>query len=155
MYGNVFLSLQRLRNENKLLKKRNELLEAESAELADRLVRGQVSRAEEEETSFAIQTELSGLRRAHLEIAHQLDTAHEEIRGLSLRLQENVSSETVFMTKMMIDDDLDLLLYLIVTRQPPQQQQDISIDSVSEKNPKKDVSLVFWIRHPASLVDLI
>lgn len=60
--------------------------------MADRLVRGQVSRAEEEETSFAIQSELSGLRRAHLEISHQLDTAHEEIRGLSLRLQENVSS---------------------------------------------------------------
>lgn len=88
---NVVPFLQRLRNENKLLKKRNELLEAESAELADRLVRGQVSRAEEEETSFAIQSELSGLRRAHLEISHQLDTAHDEIRGLSLRLQENVS----------------------------------------------------------------
>lgn len=97
IYFNFFLLIkkknffQRLRNENKLLKKRNELLEAESAELADRLVRGQVSRAEEEETSFAIQSELSGLRRAHLEISHQLDTAHDEIRGLSLRLQENVS----------------------------------------------------------------
>lgn len=43
---------QRLRNENRLLKKRNELLEAESTELANRLVRGQVSRAEEEETKF-------------------------------------------------------------------------------------------------------
>jgi hypothetical protein len=42
--------MQRLRNENRLLKKRNELLEAESTELANRLVRGQVSRAEEEET---------------------------------------------------------------------------------------------------------
>lgn len=44
------LLFQRLRNENRLLKKRNELLEAESTELANRLVRGQVSRAEEEET---------------------------------------------------------------------------------------------------------
>lgn len=44
------LELRRLRRENRLLKQRNELLEAESAELADRLVRGQVSRAEEEET---------------------------------------------------------------------------------------------------------
>lgn len=82
---------QRLRNENRLLRKRNELLEAESAELADRLVRGQVSRAEEEETSYAIQSELLMLRRSHLEIAHQLETANEEVRGLSLRLQENVS----------------------------------------------------------------
>lgn len=80
-----------MRSENRLLKKRNELLEAESAELADRLVRGQVSRAEEEETSYAIQSELLALRRAHLEISHQLENANEEIRGLSLRLQENVS----------------------------------------------------------------
>lgn len=80
-----------MRNENRLLRKRNELLEAESAELADRLVRGQVSRAEEEETSYAIQSELLSLRRSHLEIAHQLETANEEVRGLSLRLQENVS----------------------------------------------------------------
>lgn len=82
---------QRLRSENRLLKKRNELLEAESAELADRLVRGQVSRAEEEETSYAIQSELLILRRSHLEISHQLEIANDEIRGLSLRLQENVS----------------------------------------------------------------
>lgn len=85
------VELRRLRSENRLLKKRNELLEAESAELADKLVRGQVSRAEEEETSFAIQTELSQLRRNYLEVSHQLENAHEEIRALSLRLQENVS----------------------------------------------------------------
>ncbi|XP_016986949.1 ecotropic viral integration site 5 ortholog isoform X3 [Drosophila rhopaloa] len=81
--------LRRLRRENCLLKQRNELLEAESAELADRLVRGQVSRAEEEETSYAIQTELMQLRRSYLEVSHQLENANEEVRGLSLRLQEN------------------------------------------------------------------
>ncbi|XP_050068745.1 ecotropic viral integration site 5 ortholog isoform X1 [Anopheles maculipalpis] len=83
------VELRRLRSENRLLKKRNELLEAESAELADRLVRGQVSRAEEEETSYAIQSELLALRRAHLEVSHQLENANEEVRALSLRLQEN------------------------------------------------------------------
>lgn len=31
------------------------------------------------------------LRRSYLEISHQLENANEEIRGLSLRLQENVS----------------------------------------------------------------
>lgn len=82
---------QRLRNENRLLKKQNELLEAESTELAHRLVRGQVSRAEEEETAFAIESELMALRKSHVELSHQLETANEEIRGLSLRLQENVS----------------------------------------------------------------
>ncbi|ETN61773.1 ecotropic viral integration site [Anopheles darlingi] len=86
------VELRRLRSENRLLKKRNELLEAESAELADRLVRGQVSRAEEEETSYAIQSELLALRRAHLEVSHQLETANEEVRALSLRLQENNNS---------------------------------------------------------------
>lgn len=83
--------MKRLRNENRLLKKQNELLEAESTELAHRLVRGQVSRAEEEETAFAIESELLALRKSHLELSHQLETANEEIRGLSLRLQENVS----------------------------------------------------------------
>lgn len=92
----MFLLSQRLRSENRLLKKRNELLEAESAELADRLVRGQVSRAEEEETSYAIQSELLILRRSHLEISHQLEIANEEVRGLSIRLQENVSNSPIF-----------------------------------------------------------
>lgn len=86
------VELRRLRSENRLLKKRNELLEAESAELADKLVRGQVSRAEEEETSFAIQSELLALRRSYLEVSHQLENANEEIRALSLRLQENNNS---------------------------------------------------------------
>lgn len=31
------------------------------------------------------------LRRSYLEVSHQLENAHEEVRGLSLRLQENVS----------------------------------------------------------------
>ncbi|SPP89913.1 ecotropic viral integration site 5 ortholog isoform X2 [Drosophila guanche] len=86
------VELRRLRRENCLLKQRNDLLEAESAELADRLVRGQVSRAEEEETSYAIQTELMQLRRSYLEVSHQLENANEEVRGLSLRLQENNNS---------------------------------------------------------------
>lgn len=66
-------------------------MEAESAELADRLVRGQVDRAQDNEISYAIKTESEALQRAHIEITHQLKIANEEIRGLSLRLQENVS----------------------------------------------------------------
>ena len=41
--------------------------------------------------SYAIQTELMQLRRSYLEVSHQLENANEEVRGLSLRLQENVS----------------------------------------------------------------
>lgn len=108
------VELRRLRSENRLLKKRNELLEAESAELADKLVRGQVSRAEEEETSFAIQTELSQLRRNFLEVSHQLENAHEEIRALSLRLQENVSiliSSEIYLNRQFLTKTFFYLCY--------------------------------------------
>ncbi|XP_023246261.1 ecotropic viral integration site 5 ortholog isoform X2 [Copidosoma floridanum] len=87
------VELRRLRAENRLLRQRTELLEAESAELADRLVRGQVSRAEEEETAFVIQRELTALRHTHLETSHQLEQAHEELRSLSILLEENVNSK--------------------------------------------------------------
>jgi predicted nuclease with TOPRIM domain len=89
----VMTFLQRLRTENRLLRQRVELLEAESSELADRLVRGQVSRAEEEETTFVVQRELAALRHTHLETSHQLEIAHEEIRNLSLLMEETVSFE--------------------------------------------------------------
>lgn len=46
--------LQRLRTENRLLRQRIDCLEAESSALADRLIQGQVSRAEEAEHNFAI-----------------------------------------------------------------------------------------------------
>ncbi|XP_067639408.1 ecotropic viral integration site 5 ortholog isoform X4 [Eurosta solidaginis] len=99
------VELRRLRRENRLLKQRNELLEAESAELADRLVRGQVSRAEEEETSYAIQTELMQLRRSYLEVSHQLENANEEVRGLSLRLQENNNSRQSSIDELCIKEE--------------------------------------------------
>lgn len=46
--------MQRMRTENRLLRQRIDCLEAESSALADRLIRGQVSRAEEAEHNFAI-----------------------------------------------------------------------------------------------------
>lgn len=84
--------LRRLRADNKMLKEKIELLEAESAKLADRLVRGQVSRAEEEESAFAIQQELDTLKHKHLEKSHELELAHEELRSLSVVLEENLNS---------------------------------------------------------------
>ncbi|XP_055372066.1 ecotropic viral integration site 5 ortholog [Condylostylus longicornis] len=99
------VELRRLRSENRLLLKRNELLEAESAELADKLVKGQVSRAEEEETSFAVQNELHILRRNYLEISYQLENANEEIRALSLRLQENNNSHQSSIDELCIKEE--------------------------------------------------
>lgn len=66
------------------------MLEEESKALADRLVRGQVSRAEEEETTFVVQRELDALRHTYLETTHQLALANEKIRSLSLMMEETV-----------------------------------------------------------------
>ncbi|KAK9499395.1 hypothetical protein O3M35_002439 [Rhynocoris fuscipes] len=86
------VELRRLRQENRLLRQRVELLEAESSELAHRLVRGQVSRAEEEETTFAVQRELQALRMTHLQTTHQLEVAQEEIKNLSMIIEQNHNS---------------------------------------------------------------
>lgn len=72
------------------------MLEEESKALADRLVRGQVSRAEEEETTFVVQRELDVLRHTHLETTHQLALANEKIRSLSLMMEETVSHYIMF-----------------------------------------------------------
>lgn len=81
---------QRLRTENKQLRHRCEMLEEESKALADRLVRGQVSRAEEEETTFFVQRELDVLRQTYLETTHQLALANEKIKQLSMLMEETV-----------------------------------------------------------------
>lgn len=86
------VELRRLRTENRLLRQRVELLEAESSELADRLVRGQVSRAEEEETAFVVQRELAALRHTHLDVTHQLEIAQEENQRLSLIVEDTRST---------------------------------------------------------------
>lgn len=99
------IELRRLRAENRLLRQRTELLEAESAELADRLVRGQVSRAEEEETAFVVQRELAALRHTHLETSHQLEQAHEELRSLSLLLEENVTSKQSSLDEILLKQE--------------------------------------------------
>lgn len=84
--------LKRLRSENKCLRKRVELLEEESTALANRLVQGQVSRAEEEETVFVVQRELVRLQHINLEMSHQLEIAHDENRNLSILLEQSVST---------------------------------------------------------------
>ena len=60
--------LQRLRTENRLLRQRVDLLEQECSNLADRLIQGQVTRAEVEEHTFAIKRELAAIKQ------HDLDT---------------------------------------------------------------------------------
>ena len=72
-----------MRTENRLLRQRVDLLEQESSNLADRLIQGQVTRAEVEETTFAIKRELAAIKQHDLDTNQQLEQAKERIRKLS------------------------------------------------------------------------
>ncbi|XP_045509935.1 ecotropic viral integration site 5 ortholog-like isoform X2 [Colias croceus] len=85
--------LRCLRQENRLLKQRVELLEKESSGLAERLVRGQVDRAEGEEETFALARELQALRREHVGMQQRLALAQDEIRSLEMTLDEKNSQD--------------------------------------------------------------
>ncbi|CAG4955207.1 unnamed protein product [Colias eurytheme] len=86
--------LRCLRQENQLLKQRVELLEKESSALAERLVRGQVDRAEGAEETFALARELQALRREHVAVQQRLALAQDEIRSLEMTLDEKNSRQT-------------------------------------------------------------
>ncbi|XP_026329039.1 ecotropic viral integration site 5 ortholog isoform X2 [Hyposmocoma kahamanoa] len=86
--------LRCLRQENRLLKQRVELLEKESSALAERLVRGQVDRAEGEEETFALAREVQALRRANVDAQQRLAVAQDEIRSLEMTIAENNSRQS-------------------------------------------------------------
>ena len=75
--------LQRLRTENRLLRQRVDLLEQECSNLADRLIQGQVTRAEVEEHTFAIKRELAAIKQHDVDTTAELETAKDRIRKLS------------------------------------------------------------------------
>merc|ERR1711997_37234 len=77
------IELRRLRTENRLLRQRVDLLEQESSNLADRLIQGQVPRAEVEEHTFAIKRELAAIRQHDIDTTGELETAKDRIRKLS------------------------------------------------------------------------
>ncbi|CAH2210109.1 jg27354, partial [Pararge aegeria aegeria] len=80
--------LRCLRQENRLLKQRVELLEKESSALAERLVQGQVDRAEGAEETFALAREVQALRRANMDAQQRLAVAQDEIRSLEMTIAE-------------------------------------------------------------------
>jgi len=82
--------LQRLRSENKLLKQRIEVLETESSELANKLIQGQVGRAEEVETTFTLKRELAAVRQHYMETMKQLENVTQQYQKLLLLLDETV-----------------------------------------------------------------
>jgi len=77
------IELRRLRTENRLLRQRVDLLEQECSNLADRLIQGQVTRAEVEENTFAIKRELAAIKQHDLDTKAELETAKDRIRKLS------------------------------------------------------------------------
>ncbi|XP_032526807.1 ecotropic viral integration site 5 ortholog isoform X1 [Danaus plexippus] len=83
-----------LRQENRILKQRVELLEKESSALAERLVQGQVDRAEGEEETFALAREVQALRRANVDAQQRLAVAQDEIRSLEMTIAENNSRQS-------------------------------------------------------------
>ncbi|XP_037074335.1 ecotropic viral integration site 5 ortholog-like isoform X2 [Pollicipes pollicipes] len=87
------VELRRLRTENRLLRQQVEYLEAESVALADRLIQGQVCRAEEAEHSYVIKRELESVRQHSGETAQQLEEARARIHKLSEQMNESSSNE--------------------------------------------------------------
>ncbi|XP_022254208.1 ecotropic viral integration site 5 ortholog-like isoform X1 [Limulus polyphemus] len=77
------IEMRRLRTENRLLRQRIENLEQESSALADRLIQGQVSRAQEVEDNFTIKQELADLRDKEQTVKEELDLAYQQVRALS------------------------------------------------------------------------
>ncbi|XP_022236978.1 ecotropic viral integration site 5 ortholog-like isoform X2 [Limulus polyphemus] len=76
------IEMRRLRTENRILKQRIENLEQESTTLADRLIQGQVSRAQEAEDNFVIKRELVALRDKENSIRQELKEAYKQIQEL-------------------------------------------------------------------------
>ncbi|XP_067129865.1 ecotropic viral integration site 5 ortholog-like isoform X2 [Centruroides vittatus] len=77
------IELRRLRTENKILRQRIENLEQESSALADKLIQGQVSRAQEAEDNFTIKRELVLLKQQELDVQQKLEEAKKEIKHLN------------------------------------------------------------------------
>ncbi|KAM7305664.1 putative ecotropic viral integration site, partial [Ixodes scapularis] len=76
------VELRRLRTENRLLRQRIEHLEQESSSLADRLIQGQVVRAQEAEDNYVIKRELAALRQQELSVQQELERARLHITEL-------------------------------------------------------------------------
>jgi ecotropic viral integration site 5 protein len=76
------IGVQRLRAENRMLRQKVSMLETESSELAERLVRGQVSRADQEETAFHLKRELEAVRQHDHETTAQLRELQQRVKHM-------------------------------------------------------------------------
>ncbi|XP_053210437.1 ecotropic viral integration site 5 ortholog-like [Panonychus citri] len=76
------VELRKLRTENRLLRQRIENLEQESGELADKLIQGQVCRAQEAEDNFIIKRELSTLKQKRIDLEKEIERLELTIKEL-------------------------------------------------------------------------
>lgn len=88
------VEIRRLRTENRLLRQRIDNLEQESSSLADRLIQGQVIRAQEAEETFALKRELGALKQLNVELQQKLDECNERIKVLEEMTAERGSKDT-------------------------------------------------------------
>ena len=65
-----------------MLRQKVSMLETESSELAERLVRGQVSRADQEETTFHLKRELEASRQRDAELTAHLRELQERLKHM-------------------------------------------------------------------------
>lgn len=76
------VELRILRTENRVLRQRVEKLGAESAELADTLIKGQVCRAQEAENNFIMKNQISVLKQLEEEYKKKMIVAEQRISEL-------------------------------------------------------------------------
>ena len=99
------IELRRMRTENSLLRQRIEMLETESSDLADRLIQGQVTRAEVEETTFAMKRELSAIKQHDIDTHMKLEKANERVKILSDQLEDQ-SSKTPSLEEVSLKSEI-------------------------------------------------
>ena len=76
-------------------------MEQESSNLADRLIQGQVTRAEVEEHTFAIKRELAAIRQHDIETSTELEDARLRIRKLSEIVESKPEDELSYKSEML------------------------------------------------------
>jgi len=86
------IEIKRLQNENRLLRQRIDMLENESNELADKLIQGQVDRAEVDETTFVIKRELAAVKQHDLDTSRKLEDAIQNIKELESRIDNEADA---------------------------------------------------------------
>ncbi|XP_022107755.1 EVI5-like protein isoform X3 [Acanthaster planci] len=102
------IEMRRLRTENRLLLRRIQVLEEENEVLADKLIQGQLQRAQEAEDNYVMKKELETLRQHDLETAKRLEGAQTVISDLRDKTMDKLQrAQTIvkdFMRKVRNDN---------------------------------------------------